>query len=613
MRVIMDAEGDDLFPTRIWCAVCKDVDTDEIHTFRPEDFPENFLKFASKVTLWIGHNVIDWDFPSFERLYGLVVPIQQVEDTLVMSRLAKPQRLGGHSIENWGRILGKPKREHEDWSQFSDDMLERCLQDVNITHDVWKRLKKALSSFSPGSIRMEHKIAQLLAGQERYGFKLDMRKATTLLAELNDQETFLREQILKDFKPKPKLIREVTPKFTKDGRMSKVGLKNFNLEEVEGPFSMVEFEEFNLGSPSQIVERLNKAGWSPVERTDGYKKALEKRKSKKITEEEFEEISKKSWKVSERNLETIHETAPESAKNLARWKMVASRKTLVETWIDLVDSNDRIHGQVNSLGTWTHRMSHYNPNMANIPGIKHDDDDQVLYGVEGAYGFECRDCWTTEEGRILLGVDAKGIQLRALAHYVNNPEYSEKVVSGDPHQYHADLLAEIVQEHIPRDRSKRFIYSYLLGAGNDKVSTVLGVPRCGKTVKEKFPQYLPGLDDLMKRLDEDAEKGYFKALDGRLIKLPSRHKALAGFLQSFETIIMRRAWCFWDKDVRTQGFDARNVAIVHDEFQIDTKPSIVDKVGNVVISAIQRAGEAYDTKCPMDGDAKWGRSWAMTH
>jgi DNA polymerase-1 len=473
-------------------------------------------------------------------------------------------------------------------------------------------LTHALRAFSDQSIRMEHKVAQLIKQQEDHGFYLDLKKASLLLAELTDQEAILHASILKDFHPKPKLLQEVTPKVTKKGDLSRVGLKGFDPSDVGGSFSHIVFETFNLGSPSQIVERLNAAGWSPIERTDGYKKLLERRKKKEITEEEFTEAASKTWKVSEINLATIHETAPESAKNLARWKMISSRKTLVETWIDLADERSRVHGRINTLGTWTHRASHYEPNMGNVPGVNHGSDGSALMGVQGAYGFECRDVWGTEPGRVLLGVDAKGIQLRALAHYVRNQEYVDTVISGDPHAFHAGILSSIVDREIPRDVSKTFIYAYLLGAGVDKVSAILGVNK-GSKVKKEFPKHLPGLEDLMEELDRVADRGYMRALDGRLITIPSRHKALACYLQSFETVIMRRAMCSYHKAVKEEGLDAHQVAWVHDEFQIDTTPKDVVRVGELVINSIVEAGLAYETFCPMDGDMKYGQSWSYTH
>src|SRR5690606_7996741 len=161
-------------------------------------------------------------------------PLNKLEDTLVLSKMAKPKRVGGHSVDNWGTILGRKKPKHEQWDRFSPEMLFRCQEDVEITFLMWKRLKKTLSVFSSQSIRMEHKIAQLCVQQEENGFKLDVEKATKLFAELSDLEVSLREAILKDFPPQPKAIKKVVPRITKKGEISKIGLGG--VENVEGEF-----------------------------------------------------------------------------------------------------------------------------------------------------------------------------------------------------------------------------------------------------------------------------------------------------------------------------------------------------------------------------------------
>jgi len=609
--VVCDSEGDGLEPTVFWCVVCKDVNTGEVFKFKLSEVKTEFIQFASTVEHWIGHNFISWDVPHFKRLLNLDIKVQNITDTLVLSRLAKPNRFGNHSIENWGRILGVQKPPINDWSTYTDDMLHRCSEDVEITFKVWERLTKTLAGFSKRSIRLEHSLQKIMIEVEKTGFKLDVPKAQKLFNKLSDLEASLKEAILKDFKPIPKLIRSVAPKRTKKGVLSKVGLSG--VESVEGSFSLVEFVPFNLASPKQVVARLNSVGWKPFERTKGYSKLVENKSKGKITEELFKASSALSWKLSEDNLSTVPETAPESIKNIAKWMMTQSRKTLVETWLSLSDKNDRVHGRVNTLGTWTHRMTHYDPNMANVPGVNFDEDSgEILYGIKGRFGFEARSCWTVDSGRVLLGVDAKGIQLRALAHYTGDPEYIKTVHTADPHTYHAGLLSEISGNQIRRDTAKTFIYAYLLGAGVAKISNILG-SSCGAKVKKLFPQYLPGLERLMSELDKDAKRGYMIGLDGRLLSLPSRHKALAARLQSFEKVIIGKSIVSSYKEVKNKCLDSNLVAVVHDEEQWDTLEKDLDNTREIVVRSIKEAGEYYETKCPMEGEAKVSKTWAGAH
>ncbi len=80
-----------------------------------------------------------------------------------------------------------------------------------------------------------------------------------------------------------------------------------------------------------------------------------------------------------------------------------------------------MRGQVNENGGVTGRMTHSSPNMAQVPAV----------GVP--YGAECRALWVVPEGRKLVGVDASGLELRMLAHYMNDKEYTNEILNGDVH------------------------------------------------------------------------------------------------------------------------------------------------------------------------------------
>ena len=91
MKVVLDLEADGLTPTKIWCIVCKDIETDKVYTWEPDDV-KDFHKFAEDITTWIGHNLIGYDLPVLRRLLGINVPLDRVVDTLVVSRLLDSQR-----------------------------------------------------------------------------------------------------------------------------------------------------------------------------------------------------------------------------------------------------------------------------------------------------------------------------------------------------------------------------------------------------------------------------------------------------------------------------------------------------------------------------------------
>ena len=73
MRIVFDIEANRLInPDKIWVIVCKDIDTNEFHIFRKvtedEDERRRFLDWSRKVNLWIGHNILGYDYPILTRV-----------------------------------------------------------------------------------------------------------------------------------------------------------------------------------------------------------------------------------------------------------------------------------------------------------------------------------------------------------------------------------------------------------------------------------------------------------------------------------------------------------------------------------------------------------------
>ena len=141
MNLVFDIETDDLKATKIHCIVAQDVDTKEIFKFPPNKLEEGyaFLESANKL---IGHNIVGFDIPMVEKFGGVNLGGKTVVDTLVLSRLFNPIREGGHSLEVWGSKLGLPKIEFDDYQNYSLDMLNYCVRDVQLNTLVFERLKK---------------------------------------------------------------------------------------------------------------------------------------------------------------------------------------------------------------------------------------------------------------------------------------------------------------------------------------------------------------------------------------------------------------------------------------------------------------------------------------
>jgi DNA polymerase-1 len=576
MELVFDIETDDLNATTIWCIVAVD-ENDKVYTFDPSQIDEG-IKLLQSADKLIGHNIIGFDIPVIKKLKGIdLYHADKVIDTLVLSRLFKPTRESGHGLEAWGYKLNVRKQDKPDFENYSKEMLTYCTQDVILNKRLFDFLKKESAGFSKESINIEHEITQILTQQKDNGFKFDLKQATELVSILNEKLKQVEHTVQEVFKPRWVDVKKVTPKLRKDGTLSKVGLTDYEYEEIlqtknYKPFMRKALEEFNLGSRKQIGEYLIKFGWKPNKFTPTGQPIVDEGTLKKITH--------------------IHE-----AKLIADYLLYQKRIAQINSWIEAVENDDRVHGSVISTGTITGRMSHRNPNMAQVPSVSSE------------YGKECRACWTVDEGNVLLGVDASGLELRMLAHYMDDKEYTNAILNGDIHTTNQKLAGLK-----SRDQAKTFIYALIYGAGDEKIGTIIGGSRAaGKKLRERFLSSLPAYKSLKERVDRAAEKGFLKGLDGRKILLRHKHAALNTLLQGGGAIVMKKALCILDKRLRQCGVDFKFVANIHDEWQIEVKECQANRVGQLAVQSIVDAGTYFNMRCPLDGEFKIGGSWDVTH
>lgn len=146
MKLIFDLEANGLYQEAdtIWCIVTKETDTGHIRTHRSDwnGSIECGIKMLEEASELIGHNIIDYDLRLIKKLYPSFCPSGKIFDTMILSQLLSPDRKGGHSLGQYGDEMGHKKPEHEDWSQFSPEMLHRCTEDVHINHKVYNQLKE---------------------------------------------------------------------------------------------------------------------------------------------------------------------------------------------------------------------------------------------------------------------------------------------------------------------------------------------------------------------------------------------------------------------------------------------------------------------------------------
>ena len=330
---------------------------------------------------------------------------------------------------------------------------------------------------------------------------------------------------------------------------------------------------FNIASRKQIAERLMERGWEPKKHTE---------KGNVIVSEEI--LSKLDM--------------PE-AQMFSRYFLLQKRTGLLKSWIQECQEDDRVRGRVMTLRTVTGRMAHNSPNMAQVPA------------TYSPYGKECRELWTVSnpDTHALVGTDASGLELRCLAHYMEDPKFTREVLTGDVHTANQKMAGLET-----RDQAKTFIYAFLYGAGPAKIGSVVGAgAKQGNILIQRFLKNMPALNRLRSKVQEAAEEGTIIGLDGRQLQIRAVHSSLNTLIQGAGAIVCKQWLVHMDERIRAKGIDAKLVASVHDEYQFEVSKKDTTIFGQITKDAMKDTEATLNVKCPLDCEYKVGNTWAETH
>ena len=594
--IIFDMECNGLTPDKVWVLVAREYNTGQVWTFtHDKNNIEEGIKLLENTPTLIGHNIIDFDIPILNKLFDVdLFTDKNIIDTLVMSRLYNPVREGGHSLNSWGYRVKVYKEEAPlVWDEFDHKMVPYCQQDVLVNEVTYNALLEEGKGFSDECLNIEHETTKILQQQEANGFYFNERKGTELLVSLKKRMREVEDEVKKVFKPKWVDDKIVKPYIKKDGDLSKRGLtdEEYNkilteltlLRGVNGiqeedfkntkpkPFMRQKYQEFNLGSRKQIGEYLTDFGWKPNKFTPTGQPIVDESSLNKVKH------------------------IPE-AKLIAEFLLLQKRTAQISSWLDEL-KGDRVHGRAMSIGTITGRMAHRNPNVAQVAGVKRP------------YGDEGKSCWTTPEGYKLVGIDASGLEIRMLAHYMDNKEYTNEIINGDIHTRNQQIAGLK-----SRDQAKTFIYALMYGAGNERLGKVVGGSKAhGKQLRRRFFDNLSSFKTLRDRVEQASKRTYLKGLDGRKIYVRYNYAALNTLLQGAGAIIMKKALIILNNKARERGLDFKFVANIHDEWQVEVHEAHAEYFGKLGVEAIEQAGQHFDLRCPLTGTYKIGDSWNETH
>jgi hypothetical protein len=650
--LVFDLEGDGLYHqcTKLHCAVTKDILTNEVKRYV---FPQDLTEFLTNLTHYeylCSHNGIDYDLPILQKLCGWKPKKHhKIVDTLVMSRLLNPDRVAvegtraPHSVEAWGKRLGRWKPDIEDWSVFTPEMLHRCAEDVEIQHMIFQTLcheaglkknewdivnPESYSKNVPNwalSLKLEHKSSLIMRDQQENGVYFEKEKAVEHVNTLDVLINKLTSEITENIPPKPKQKGvTINAPFKKNGELTKAVIDwKKNARDIHGdlwdvsvagPFSRIDWSYINLGSSVQLKEWLYSIGWEPDEwnyhKTDRTSDGDRVRTSPKVTETSLEYIP------------------GEIGRKLSLRSKASHRRNQITGWIGNTRSDHRIQAEANPQGTPTGRMKHRS--VANIPKADSDKETHELIWYPEKqnvfFGTEMRSLFSSgpDPDVVLVGRDASGLELRCFAHYINDPSYTDIILNGDIHTYHQEMAGLET-----RDMAKTFIYAFLYGAGDAKIGSIV-LPngsseerrKVGADLKRQFLAANPKLAGLIKGVKKASRRGYLVGIDGRKLMMRTNergqvaeNKALNTLLQGAGAQIMTyaRVWLYdkvkelkWDKE-------CRKVLDYHDEETYESHISRAEDLRQVMVDSVRVSGDYYNLNIPLDASATVGRTWANIH
>jgi DNA polymerase I-like protein with 3'-5' exonuclease and polymerase domains len=567
---------------------------------------EDMVAFLGTATKCIGQNIIGYDLPVIQKLYGFTFK-GEVIDTLLVSQLLYPdmlgydmvckrvtgKQIGSHSLKAWGIRLGVNKGDHGEqenaWEELTPGMLSYCKQDVKVTLYLYNHF---LDKGMPNDTTMwiEHEYAKVLSRQEKYGVLLDVKATQRLHVELMTELDELDAKLLEVFTPIKTWYPKPYPKkpTKKDGTKAAVLLK----QEAEGyefndelEWGKWEDEEFKPSSRQSITKWLVALyDWKPTVVTD--------KGTPQVNEDVLKDLDYPGTDLLAHRFKII--------------KLIGFIAEGKNAWLKLVDPDtDRLHGRVKTLGCVTRRCSHSNPNLGQTPGVT-------------AYkGKEVRSLFTAARGKTFVGCDMAGLELRMLAHYMakyDNGEYGDIILNGDIHTYNQEAAG------LPtRNQAKTFIYGFLYGAGVGKIGEIIGKgAKEGTILKDKFLKDIPAIAELSKDLISKVDKtGAFNAIDGHVAHVRSSHSALNVLLQGAGAIVCKVWMVLTDIALQKKGYvpgvDYEFVLSVHDEFTSEVRKGIEEDVASITAQCAADAGEFFNLRIPLEGDPKIGDNWYDVH
>lgn len=288
------------------------------------------------------------------------------------------------------------------------------------------------------------------------------------------------------------------------------------------------------------------------------------------------------------------------------------QSTYVDALPKLVNPNtNRIHTNYNQTIAATGRLSSTDPNLQNIP-------------IRTELGRKIRKAFVAPKGKVLLSLDYSQVELRIVAHMVNDKKFIDAFNTGaDIHARTAAEIHGIDESAVTKDMrraAKSVNFGILYGMGT------YGLARDAGMSYEESKEYLnayfknhPAIKEYIESTKQLVRKmGYAETLFGRkrflpdinsgmpVVRAAAERAAINMPIQGTAADLMKMAMLHVAEAIASKKVDALMLLQVHDELVFEVEESTAKQVARVIKSIMENV---YELQVPLVVDVGIGTNW----
>lgn len=447
-------------------------------------------------------------------------------------------------------LIGKGKNEISMDKVPLDKICNYCCEDVDYTVRLKDLLEKALRERNLEKVLfdLELPLMRVLQQMERHGIYIDPAKLSHF-----GQELTIHLSELKD-----------------------------NIQSLAG-------EPFNLNSPIQLSQVLEKLGIKTAKKTTS------------------------GMSTSADELEKVRHQHPIIDQMLEYRTLEKLRSTYVDTLPTQINTKDnRIHCNFNQTVAATGRLASQDPNLQNIP-------------VRTEQGQRIREAFKPQkEGWSFLAADYSQIELRLLAHLCEDEHLVGAFARGeDIHRTTAAAILQIPLDQVTdqqRYQAKAVNFGILYGQQAFGLSQTIHIPvKEAETFIKTYFERFPRIKGFLEKYKEKArETGKAVTIIGReriipeitsrnpQIRAAAERLAINTPIQGTAADLIKMAMLRIDKLLKDEKLEAYMVLQIHDELIFEVPDSEISKLTELVKDAMEKV---IDLRVPLDVNIAIGKNW----